>query len=171
MTISLWQRLDQAGRSLAPLAVTLMLVLLSVVPLYLPGWQRVAPLLVLMSVYYWTIHRPDLLPPGAVFAVGLLYDLLAGSPLGLTALVLLLCHWMVVYQRGFFLAGSFLMLWTGFSVVVFGAELVQWLACSLLSGEVLGVRAALFQALLSLALFPLCAWLFIRIHRAFLNQG
>jgi rod shape-determining protein MreD len=171
MTISLWQRLDLAGRALAPFAVTVILVLIGMVPLYLPGWQRIVPSLALMSVYYWSIHRPDLLPPGAAFVIGLLQDLLGGTPVGLTALVFLLCHWMLVHQRGFFLAGSFLMLWSGFTVVVFGAALLQWLICSLLAGELLIINAALFQALLTLALFPLCGWLFIRVHRAFLNQG
>jgi rod shape-determining protein MreD len=170
MTVSVWQRLDQAGRSLAPMAVTVMLVLLSMVPLYLPGYAAVAPALALMSIYYWAIHRPDLIRPSAAFVIGLLQDMLVGAPLGMTALVLLLCHWVVVSQRGFFLANSFVLLWVGFAFIVFGAALVQWLAFSILTLTVMPLEAALFQALLTLALFPVFAWLFIRVHRAFLKE-
>ena len=171
MTISVWQRLDQAGRSLAPVAVTVMLVLAGMVPLYLPGFERVTPMLALISVYYWAIYRPDLMGPSVVFGVGLFQDLLAGTPLGLAALVLLLCHWVVVSQRGFFLAGSFLMLWVGFVFIVFGAALVQWLAHVCLAMRVVSLQAPLFQAALTLAVFPVFAWLFIHVHRAFLKDS
>jgi len=170
MTISVWQRLDLAGRSLAPVAVTVMLVLLGMVPLYLPGYDRVVPSLALMSVYYWAIHRPDLVPPSVAFAIGLLQDMLAGTPLGVTALVLVLCHWVVVSQRSFFLANSFMMLWVGFGFIVLGSVWVQWLAFSVLSLRMVSLQAPLFQALLTLALFPMFAWFFIRVHRAFLRE-
>lgn len=170
MTLSLWQRLDVAGRSLAPGAVSVMLVLLGMVPLYVPGYDHVVPELALMSVYYWAIHRPDLMRPSAAFAIGLLQDLLSGTPLGMTALVLVLCHWVVMSQRGFFLASSFAMLWTGFTFIVFGAGFIEWLAYCMLTLRIVPVLAPVFQALLTLALFPLFAWLFIRVHRAFLKE-
>lgn len=170
MTVSVWQRLDLAGRSLAPAAVTVMLVLLGMVPLYIPGYERVVPALALMSVYYWAIHRPDLVRPSAAFAIGLLQDLLSGTPLGMTALVLVLCHWVVMSQRAFFLANSFALLWTGFAFIVLGAAFVEWLAYSILSLRLVPFLAPLFQAVLTLALFPVFAWLFIRVHRAFLKE-
>jgi rod shape-determining protein MreD len=147
-----------------------MLLLLAMVPLYLPGYETVAPALALMSVYYWAIHRPDLIRPSVAFAIGLLQDMLTGAPLGMTALVLVLCHWVVVSQRSFFLANSFVLLWVGFAFIVFGAALVQWLAFSMLALTVMPLEAALCQAALTLALFPIFAWLFIRVHRAFLKE-
>ncbi|MBI1206325.1 MAG: rod shape-determining protein MreD [Azospirillum sp.] len=171
MTVSVWQRVDLAGRSLAPAAVTVMLVLVSMVPLPIPGLDRVSPALALMSVYYWAIHRPDLLRPSVAFAIGLLNDLLSGDPLGLSALVLVLVLLVVISQRGFFLANSFLLLWWGFTLIVLGAAVVRWTVISLLLGDVVPADAPLFQALLTLALFPVVAWLLIRVHRAFLVQA
>ena len=170
MNITLWQRLDQIGRSLAPAAVTVMLVLLGMVPLYLPGWDKVAPAMALMSVYYWSIHRPDLLPPSAAFAIGLLQDLLAGTPPGMTALVLVSCHLVVETQRGFFLANAFLMLWLGFAFIVFGAALLQGAFYSLLYQTLVPMQIPLVQAAVTLAVFPLFASLFISVHRAFLKE-
>ncbi|MEI6984521.1 MAG: rod shape-determining protein MreD [Rhodospirillaceae bacterium] len=171
MTISLWQKLDQTGRSLAPVAVTLMLVLFGMVPLYLPGYDRVAPCLALMSVYYWAIHRPDLIGPSMAFAIGLLQDMVAGTPLGLTALVLVLCHLVVVYQRSFFLANSFVMLWVGFVFIKVGATFVECVAYTILNMKLAPLAAPMAQTLLTVALFPMFAWLFIRVHRAFLKEA
>lgn len=171
MTVTPWQRLDLAGRAMAPVTMTAGLILVAMVPLHLPGWQRVAPLLPLMSVYYWAIHRPDLMSLWALFLLGLTQDLLAGTPSGLSALTYLLCQGLVVSQSGFFLANSFLLLWFGFAVVVLGAEVLQWIVYSALHSQALPAQAALFQALLTLALFPMFAWVFTRVHRAFLNPG
>lgn len=169
MTITFWQRIDRAGRNLAPFAVTVFLVLVGMVPLHLPLYAPVAPALALMAVYYWTIHRPDLLRPSAVFLIGLLQDLLSGGPLGLNALVLLAVHWVVLNQRRYFLTGTFALMWFGFGLIVLGAAFLQWAAHSALNATLMRLDTALGQAMLTLALFPMFAWLFVRIHRAFLH--
>lgn len=169
MTLTFWQRLDRAGRNLAPFAVTVLLVLVGMVPVPLPLYAPVAPLLGVMAVYYWAIHRPDLLPPSAVFAVGLLQDLLSGAPLGMNALVLVTVQWVVLNQRRYFLASTFALMWFGFSLIVLGAAFLQWAAHSAFNATLLRVDTALAQAMLTLAMFPMFAWLFVRVHRAFLQ--
>jgi rod shape-determining protein MreD len=169
MTTVLWQRLDRIGRNLAPFAVTVMLVLLSMVPLHIPGFASVSPWLALSAVYYWAIHRPDLLWPSAVFVVGILADLLSGGPLGMNALVLVTVHWAVLTQRRYFLASTFPLMWFGFALAALAVAIMQWSAFSLLNAQLMPFTAVLFQALLTLALFPAPAWLFIRVHRAFLQ--
>ncbi len=170
MNASIWQRLDQIGRSLAPAAVTLMLVLLSMVPLHLPDWDKLVPSMALMSIYYWAIHRPDLLPPSAAFAIGLLQDLLAGTPPGMTALVLVSCHLAVESQRAFFLANGLLILWLGFAFMAAGAVLIQGLLYSVLFQTLVPMEIPLVQAAVTVAVFPIFASLFISVHRAFLKE-
>ena len=170
MNTTLWQRLDQIGRSLAPAAVTIMLILLSMVPLPIHGWDRLMPSMALMSVYYWAIHRPDLLPPSGAFAIGLLQDLLAGTPPGSTALTLLCCHMVIDTQRAFFLANGFLILWLGFAFIAFGAALLQGLIHSVLDRTLMPMEIPLVQAAVTLAVFPLFASLFISVHRAFVKE-
>ena len=169
MTDGLWHKLDQTGRNLAPFAITAMMMLAGMVPLRLPGYGPVAPLLGLMAIFYWSVHRPDLLRPGAAFFLGMLHDLLSATPFGTTALVYVLVYWVVLAQRRSFLATSFAMLWVGFAPIVFGAAAVLWVCASLLQMTLLPVGAVLIQSLLTLALFPVFAWLLIRIHRAFLQ--
>lgn len=169
MTGSFWTRVDAAGRNVAPFAVTAMLILVAMVPLYLPGYGAVAPGLGLMAVYYWTIHRPDLLRPAFSFGLGVMQDLLGGTPLGSTALVYVLVCWLILTRRRFFLSTGFMMLWVGFGLVVFGAAGLSWVSHSILQAALLPVAPVLVQALLTAALFPLFAWLFIKVHRAFLQ--
>lgn len=169
MTLTFWQRLDRAGRNLAPGAVTVLLVLVGLVPVRIPQYMAITPLLVLTSVYYWTIHRPDLMRPLAVFAIGLLQDLLSGAPLGLNALVLLAVHGVVVSQRRFFLASTFALMWFGFAMVLAGAAMLEWLVFTAYNTTPMRADAVLVQVLLTLALFPVLAAVFIRIHQAFLQ--
>jgi rod shape-determining protein MreD len=169
MTLTFWQRLDRAGRNLAPFAVTVLLVLVGMMPVRIPYFVAVTPLLVLTSVYYWTIHRPDLLRPAVMFGIGLLQDILTGAPLGLNALVLLAAHGIVVTQRRFFLASTFALMWFGFTLVAVGAGFLEWAIVSVFNATLMRVDAVVAQTVLTLALFPLMAAVFIRIHRAFLQ--
>ena len=69
MDFTIWQRLDTIARRMLPVALTVILAMAAAVPLHAPGFSAVAPAVTLISVYYWTIFRPDLLPAPAVFAV------------------------------------------------------------------------------------------------------
>jgi rod shape-determining protein MreD len=169
--VSVWHRLDGVARRLLPFATTILLVVLSVVPLHLPGLGSVAPALALMGVYYWAIFRPDFLPAPAVFAAGLFQDVLSGMPLGVNALAFLVAYEIVSAQRRFFLGKSFMVMWWGFMLIAAGATAGTWLLVSGLSGAFLSPRPVVFQFLLTLALFPCLTWLFIRAQRVLLQQG
>ncbi|MFC7333438.1 rod shape-determining protein MreD [Rhodocista pekingensis] len=170
MAVGIWHRLDQTGRHLLPLGTTVLFMLVGMTPTQIPGLVQVAPPLMLMAVVYWAVHRPDLLRPTLVFLLGVLNDLLGGAPLGMTALVFVLAYWLLLTQRRFFLGNSFLLLWIGFTMVALGAAAVQWAVYSLMAAELLTFRAAGFQVMLATAVFPLAAWVLMRLHRAFLME-
>ena len=82
------EHLDRSVRSFAPFLTSVILIMLSALPLYLPGYGEIAIEVGLVSVFfYWSIYRPDLFPSVAALALGLWQDILVGSPLGLHALV------------------------------------------------------------------------------------
>ena len=56
---------------------------LSGIPVSLTGGVVPPPVLAFMPVYFWCLVRPDLMPPAAVFIIGLAQDLFSGSPPGL----------------------------------------------------------------------------------------
>ena len=163
MKPSLWHRLDALARRLTPFALTLVLVVVSVVPLHIPGFARVAPLLPLIAVYHWAIYRPALLPAFAVFVIGLLQDTLTGMPIGVNALVFLGVYGVVLSQRRFFAGKSF-------AVVAAGAALSSWILVSVYYVTLVAPRPVLFQYLMTLGVFPLLVWVFLRWQRAFLES-
>ncbi len=172
MRMVLFQR--EAGgfpNKLIPFVTTLLFVLISVVPLHIPGLAVVAPAFGLMAVYHWTIYRPDLLPPVAVFIAGLLLDLLNGTPyVGTSALSLLLTRSVLMAQRRFFINRLFPVLWAGFLVTAAAVVAFEWALVSALHGGVLGARPVIFEALLTVAIFPLGSYLLARTQRAFLMR-
>ena len=87
---SSWYWLDYVARYAAPLLITIGLVLVSQVPLRLPGIAPVTIGFSLIAVFYWALHQHEMLPAVAVFFIGLLQDMLVGTPLGLSAFSLLL---------------------------------------------------------------------------------
>ena len=74
MTTAVWGYLDRGLRGLCPFVLTIGLVLVSVLPILAPGTGPITPALTLMAVYFWSVHRPDLLPIAATFVVGVVQE-------------------------------------------------------------------------------------------------
>ena len=170
MTPSIWQRIDLLARLLTPTFITLILVVVSVVPLRILDFTSAVPLLPLISVYHWAIFRPYLLPVYAVFLIGVLQDILTGTPIGVNALVFLLVYGAVLSQKVFFTGRSFFVLWVGFALISAGASVINWLVFSILNVVVVGGQTAIIQYLLTLGFFPVTAWFFLRWQNAFLRS-
>lgn len=162
---TVWQRLDLVARNLTPLLVSLCLVVASVVPLRLPEVSYIVPTLALMAIYYWGLHRADLLPAPAVFVVGLLQDMLSGGPIGMNAFIFLAVYGVCVSQRRFFYGKSFLVVWWGFMVVAAGALALEWALSAAFAESLISPRPAYFKYLITIAVYPVVAWLFARMQR------
>lgn len=155
------------GGRLVPFLSTLVFVLVSVVPLQIPGFAAVTPSFALMAVFHWTIYRPDLLPISAVFALGVLLDLLNGSPyLGVSALMLLVARTAMLVTRRYFVNRSSAALWLGFLALASGTFAFGWAFVSALRGQILGTRPFIFEAVLTVACYPVGSYLLARLHRA-----
>jgi rod shape-determining protein MreD len=166
-----WSRLDFVARSLLPMAITLLLAVASGLPTHIPSLGAVSPLLSLMAVYYWSIFRPDLMSSFAVFGAGLFQDILSSTPLGAFAFVFLLVRVVLVAQRRFFINNSFVVMWWGFILVAVGSLALAWVITSLLNMTLISASGVIFQAFLTLSLFPCFAWFFFRVQQAFLQQA
>lgn len=160
------QRLDKSARQLAPFLSSVILVMLSALPVYIPGYGQVAVDVGLMTVFYWAIYRPDLFPAIAAFVLGLWQDILVGSPIGLHALILLLANWAIVSQRTFFQGKSFAVIWWCFSLVALVASLVSWVIVCGLNVTLVSPVPVLFQAALTVGIFPFMAWFLARAQHA-----
>ena len=119
------------ARAGIPFFVSLLLVLVAILPYGLPKSSLAAPVLALISVYYWSVFRPELMPAGAAFLLGLMVDVLSGGPPGLNALVLILVHWAASGQRRTLSGKSFAVGWLGYLLIAAGAAVVNWFFASL----------------------------------------
>jgi rod shape-determining protein MreD len=167
---SLWLRLDIAARKLAPLLLTLVLVILSQVPMQLPASMPISPAFAVISIYFWGLHQPDVMPAPAVFAVGLFQDILGGLPIGLNAFMLLVLYGLVVSQRRYFFGKSFGVLWWGFAMLAIVAGFMQWAMMSVFSGRLLAVAPVAVEQFTTAALYPVVAYIFVLTHRSILRE-
>lgn len=159
------ESLDVAGRKLTPSLITFGLVILSVLPLHIPAYSSVIPAFVLMSVYFWTLHRPDLLPVLAIFLIGILNDVMTGGPMGVQALILLLACWVAGAGRRLFRGRSFLAVWSGFMVIAASVAILQWIIMSINLGMLIAPRPAIFAYFLTVLLYPLFSWIFFYVQQ------
>jgi rod shape-determining protein MreD len=166
---TLWRQLDAASRAAFPAACTALLLLMLAAPLRVPGQAQLQPAAALACVFFWSLFRPDSMPPFAVFALGLLSDLLGLEPLGTNVLILLITHGLAVRWRWSLRQQGFLLVWLAFVAVAAGAAALEWLLTDLLTFRLLPGGAALFQFALTAGLYPLLAILFIRAHRGLAN--
>lgn len=166
-----WQGVDTAARTLTPTVLLVVLVLLGQMPFSLSGQVSVTPYFVLMGVFYWGLHRPDLLPAVAVFVVGLIQDALEGEPFGINAFVLIAVYWLVVSQQQHFRERPFLLVWLGFAAAALIADVLRWLLISLMVGGVLAPWAIVLEYVLTVTFYPVLTVAFALAHKTLPRGG
>lgn len=168
---SSWHSLDTAARNVTPSLLLLFLLVLGQLPFSLPGDSAVTPYFLLMGVFYWGLHRPDLLPASVVFAIGLLQDALEGEPFGVNAFVLIAVYWFVASQQRNVGERTFMVLWLVFALVALSAETLRWLLVSLLTTTAIAPWPVLFEFLTTVALYPVLTLAFVLAQRALPRGG
>ncbi len=165
MKISIWSRLDILTRNMTPLLLTFALLILSSVQTYINNFSAVMPMLVLMSIYYWAIYCPHLMPIWLVFIIGIIQDLMSGSLVGMQAFILLTIFGFVLRQRRFFHGKNFGVVWWGFMLVGIFAAILQWVFIIIIQQTWVSPSPVFFSYLISVAIFPILAIIMIAIHR------
>lgn len=159
-----WQRLEAGLRKAAPVAIALPLTVLSAMPPALAAPGPVMPFLPALAVFHWGVWRPDLMPPSAVFAIGLIHDGLTGAPLGLSALALLALR-AAAGRRRFFAGRALPAVWLGFALVAAAVAAFSWLAVSLYHLQPAPPAPAAARWGLTVACYPFAAWAFAALQR------
>jgi rod shape-determining protein MreD len=104
-----------------------------------------------------------------VFLLGLLTDLLAYAPPGISVLSLLIVHGLAVRGRRALVRQGFLVVWLSFSLIAFAISLLQWALTSVLVFRLMPATPAFFQAALAAGLYPALAVLLTRAHQTLEN--
>ncbi len=160
------RRLDYAARAGFPATCTVLSMLVTQAPFGIPGQAAMLPAVTLACIWFWSLFRPAAMPPPAVFGIGVLLDLLGYLPLGVGVLTLLLAHGIALRWRRFLGQQGFALTWLAFLPVAAGAAVLSWALVALLTLRLIPPGLAVFQAVLTGALYPVLAIPLAWAHRS-----
>ena len=146
-------------KSVIPFFTILFLIIIMVLPYKFTVIGDIMPFLTLIGVYYWSVFKPELLPVGVVFVLGLLQDVLLGSPLGLMSLLLVVVQQFIFFQGRQFLERDFLFNWFVFVMLVIGFGFLSWAITSLYFRVFLDYWGVIGQIFLTIAFYPIITWI------------
>ena len=87
-----------------------------------------------------------------------------------SVIILILIRTLAVSQRRVFFGKSFLMLWWGFGLVACLAAFGLWILTIIYHQSLLDPRPILFQAALTIAIFPFASWFFAWINQKIFSK-
>jgi rod shape-determining protein MreD len=159
--------LDHWGRLLLPGTILLFFVLMTLAPLRVPYVADALPLLPALTVFQFSLATPERLPGPFLLAMGVLLDLLLGSPgapVGVSALGFVLIRVAVVANRRYLVGVPFIFQWLGFCLLSFGYVLLIWVFTMVWTWTNLDAGPALAQYVVVVVTYPLIAPLLARVR-------
>jgi rod shape-determining protein MreD len=157
------QKIDQgpvAAAQYVPVASVVAVMLLAVLPLVVEvGWFPDFAFLMLIA---WRLYRADVWPSWWAAPLGLLNDLVAGYPIGLSVVVwtgsMLLLD--IIDRRTIW--RDYWMEWATASLLILLHEAAQWQVAAWMGARV-PFTFMLPPIIISIAAFPVAAWLVVRL--------
>jgi len=166
---SLRRRLDLSFRKAAPWLFVLVATFLLSAPSGLPGESELLFGVCLGSVYFWSAHEPGAMPSWAVFLCGLFADLVGFGPPGTILLSLLVGHGIAHTWRYGLSRINFLLGWALLGALALILSLFQWFIACLHGMRLVAIEPALFQAALTIGIYPSLSAMFVWVHRVVVN--
>lgn len=157
---SVGSRIVRGTALFVPTMVGLFAVVAAVLPYGALGNIPLAPVFPLAAIFFFVLTRPGQMTPVSVFLIGLLQDLLTGSPAGLWALVYLAAYGTTVALRVLFVGRSASAAWPGFLIVAGVSGLAVWLLAMMFYSQYVPVIPIAGQMALTAGLYPAMAWVF-----------
>ncbi len=147
--------------SITPFSIALVVAFVSFLPLGASGsLLTLGPQLVLCVVFHWALRAPHLLPPVAVFVLGLAIDLFSAGPLGFWGLVYLSAYALVSWRRESLWTRGFFMTWIAFAVLAVIVTLLAWALGSVYFATLIAPEPLMISCALTIAVFPPMSMLF-----------
>ena len=155
MSDNLDENIASLFQRMLPLLSSMFFLFLSYLPLDLSYLNNIRPVALLICVYYWLLHRPDLFNLLSVYFLGLLADIVSSAPFGSNVFALLLLYVLVINTSRFFNAKPFVVTWYGFALLSFVTMISRWLIVSIYYSQFLPLTMVLFSVLATIAAYPL----------------
>ena len=165
MSDAIRSRFEAFATAVLPCASTFLLMLFGLLPVGRLAFSPLPPLFVLIGVYYWCCHDPRHMPAWCVFLLGLVSDLMGNGALGVITFTLLLVYAAIATRRRFFANRNLAVHWAIFLPVAALSFFSLWLFNTLIRGVYFDPNPVLFQFLVTLVAFPVCAWILSLLNR------
>jgi rod shape-determining protein MreD len=150
--------------ALVPFLCGLLGVIIANIPISFVGGLVPPPLLGLVAVYFWCLVRPDLMTPAAAFAIGMLEDVMSGSPPGVWTLGFVVSYAVVARQRDSFAGLGGIAAVLGFAAAALAACATATLAVALLYARMPPLGAVVAELAMTVAAYIPCALVVSALH-------
>lgn len=162
MTISL-KRLELLLWVAMPAGITFLLFILCVIPKHIWGISYIMPLLPIIPIFYWGRMQATEIPYWFACLIGLLMDVVSGTPLGLSALLYVLFLMTIHTQSKYIHKEGFIIIWGYFIMLLAIISVLQWLIMSFSGNQIQAIPAALIQWLITASFYPIFHKMFDRV--------
>jgi rod shape-determining protein MreD len=152
-----------------PVGLAIFGTLISNIPITFTGDHVPAPLLGLMSVYYFCLVRPDLMTPAWAFMIGMLEDLLAPGAPGVWAASFLTTYAVVANQREAFASLSGFAALMGFASAALIAGGTQYILICVLNMHLYPIAPVMGELLTNAVLYVPIATLLGWVNHRFVG--
>jgi len=162
MMLLVAQPLDPLRQQIA-FATLLGAVFLDMLPVPSPSPMSSAPVLTLGVVFFWLVRRAESLRAWQIFLASLVFDAMAGLPIGVTGFCLLAAQAVILMNGRVLQSRSFPVVWACFLLAASLVLGLRWLVVSLWWGRAFALEPVLVEIALTAAAYPLLAWLLARL--------
>jgi rod shape-determining protein MreD len=97
-----------------PVMTVLLSIFIGAIPFQLSQISLLMPLASYITIYFWSVYRPQSLPYFALLLLGLFKDVIESNVLGFNPLAFLLFQAMVKSQSKYIVNKAFIVVWAGF---------------------------------------------------------
>lgn len=153
-----------------PLATSILLLMISYIPLDFSLFNNIRPAIGIICVYFWVIHRPDLFNLWSVYLLGLVDDIISASPFGSNIVALLVLYVLINNSSRFINAKPFIVTWYWFALLSLVTMLARWLLVSVYYSQFLPLTILSFSYLCTAAAYPLVSLLLAYIQNRWIQD-
>ena len=148
-----------------PFLFCLFLILCSLLPFHFLPYYSYSVLWVFVPIFYFAIYGPKYLGVGSVFLVGLIWESLVQSPLGVSCFCCVLLFFLANIFRKYFIEMTFWPLWAIFAAEVLIVLMVQFGLADMLSQVPISFYPVIIEFWILVLSYP-----FLMRFCAFLNK-
>ncbi len=153
-----------------PLISSVVLLLMSYIPVNFVVSNNIKPLMSMICVYFWLLNRPDIFNLTSVYVLGIVEDTISSAPFGSNIFALLLLYVLVSYLAKYFHSKPFSITWYGFMLISLAVLLAKWLLVSIYYSQFLSFTMLLFSWMVTIAFYPIIGFINAAIDKYLLED-